>query len=477
MNRYTHVIFTLFLLIFFNKSLYASEVSYSEALERLYGSHESIAQSEADYKEKEYLKKAALGLYSPRFSVNAAYAYFGNDLVMDVDLTHVKNGINGALGGLVLPVPLPPINIPPINIPDTMEQVVQKEQFFTLNATMLWPVFTGGKIYAANKLANANLNISKAGIQVRHDELGSSMAEKYFTLRFVKDVIKVKEEVRDSMQDHYNNALKLEKAGMLAKVERLHAEMALSQAENSLNTSLREAKLAESALKSMINSTEDNVTPSTPLFIISEENIESLSYFQDMAVSGNGKLKQVQESKNLAKAGVINSISSFVPKVNVFGMANIYDYQLTSMSPEYMIGVQMSLNLFDGLQNYHRLKASKKTEESTKLLVARAEKDIKTLVEQQYITMQNAREDYMASLKSLAFTEEYLRARQKAFNQGMATSLDVVDAELALSNSKMTAITAAYKFDMALLSILTTSGMFDLFESYRARAFVEPGLK
>ena len=277
MNRYTHIIFILFLLIFFNKSLYASEVSYSEALERLYGSHESIAQSEADYKEKEYLKKSALGLYSPRFSVNAAYAYFGNDLVMDVDLTHVKNGIHGALGGLLLP-------LPPINIPDSMEQVVQKEQFFTLNATMLWPVFTGGKIYAANKLANANLNISKAGIQVRHDELGSSMAEKYFTLRFVKDVIKVKEEVRDSMQDHYNKALKLEKAGMLAKVERLHAEMALSQAENSLNTSLREAKLAESALKSMINSTEDNVTPSTPLFIISVELSRSIKFPADMKI-------------------------------------------------------------------------------------------------------------------------------------------------------------------------------------------------
>lgn len=472
MKKYLHLVFIIFLFVFTNHFSYASEVSYEQALERLYGSHESIAQSEADLKEKEYLKKAALGLYSPRFSVNAAYAYFGNDLTMDVDLTHVKNGINGALGGLPIPLPLPPLNIP-----DTMQQVVQKDQFFTLNATMLWPVFTGGKIFAANKLATANMNIAKAGVKVRHDELGASMAEKYFTLRFVKDVIKVKEEVRDSMQDHYNKALKLEKAGMLAKVERLHAEMALSEAENSLNTSIREAKLAESALKSMINSTEDNITPSTPLFIISEEDIESLSYFQDMAVSSNAKLKQVQEGKNVAKAGVINNVSSFIPKINVFGMANIYDYQLTSMSPEYMVGVQMSLNLFDGLQNYHQFKASKQTEESVKLMTLRAEKDIQTLVEQQYITMQNAREDYMASLKSLAFTEEYLRARQKAFNQGMATSLDVVDAELALSNSKMSAITAAYKFDMALLSMLTTSGIFDSFETYRARAFVEPGLK
>ena len=53
----------------------------------------------------------------------------------------------------------------------------------------------------------------------------------------------------------------------------------------------------------------------------------------------------------------------------------------------------------------------------------------------------------------------------------------MVDAELVLSNSKMSAIQAAYKFDMALINMLSTAGIFDSFESYRAKAFVEPGLK
>ncbi len=452
---------------------YGADVSFSQALESLYGTHEGIAQAEADYKQKEYSKKAALGLYSPRISLNAAYAYFGNDLTMDVDLSPVSNTVNGVFNNIGSSLPIP---LPPISLPSSMEQVVQKDQFFTLNAAMIWPVFTGGKIYAANKAASANLDIARYGRTIRHDELGIAMAEKYFTLRFIQDIIALKEDVRNSMQEHYNKALKLEKAGMLAKVERLHAEMALSDAEKSLDTSIREAKLVESALKSMISSTDENINPSTPLFIISSDNIETLIFFQDMASSTNARLKQVQSASKLAHAGVINSTSSFIPKINVFGMVNIYDYQLTSLAPDYMVGLQMSLNLFDGLQNYHQLKSSKTVEESTKLMAARAEKDIRTLVEQQYIIMENARADYNASLKSLAFTEEYLRARQKAFNQGMATSLDVVDAELALSNSKMSAIQAAYKFDMALISMLSSAGMFDSFELYRSKAFVEPGL-
>lgn len=472
MKKYKILI--LFVILFSYSSTYSADITFSQALESLYGTHEGMAQAEADYKQKEYIKKAALGLYSPRISLNAAYAYFGNDLTMDVDLSPVSNTVNGIFGSLggVLPIPLPSVSLP-----NSMEQVVQKDQFFTLNAAMIWPVFTGGKIYAANKAASANLDIAKYGKTIRHDELGISLAEKYFTLRFIQDIIALKQDVKNSMQEHYNKALKLEKAGMLAKVERLHAEMALSDAEKSLDTSLREAKLVESALKSMINSTDENINPSTPLFLVKAEDIESLAYFQDMASSSNAKLKQAQTATKLAHAGVINSTSSFIPKINAFGMVNIYDYQLSSLSPDYMVGVQMSINLFDGLQNYHQLKSSKTLEESTKLMAARAEKDIRMLVEQQYITMENARADYNSSLKSLAFAEEYLRARQKAFNQGMATSLDVVDAELALSNSKMSAIQAAYKFDMALITMLATSGMFDSFESYRAKAFVEPGLK
>lgn len=453
---------------------YAADITFSQALESLYGTHEGMAQAEADYKQKEYAKKAAMGLYSPRISLNAAYTYFGKDLSMDVDLSPVTSSLGGLLGGLGSMLPFP---LPSVDLPSSMEQVVQKEQFFTFDAALIWPVFTGGKIYAANKAANANLDIAKYGKTARHDELGIAMAEKYFTLRFIKDIIALKQDVKNSMQEHYEKAVKLEKAGMLAKVERLHAEMALTEAEKSLDTSVREAKLVESALKSMISSDEESINPTTPLFIVKREDIEDLIYFQDMSSTSNAKLKQVQSAAKLAHAGVINSTSSFIPKINAFGMVNIYDYQLSSLMPDYMVGVQMTINLFDGLQNYHQYKASKVTEESTKLMAQRAEKDIKTLIEQQYITMENAREDYNASLKSLAFTEEYVRAREKAFNQGMATSLDVVDAELALSNAKMSAIQAAYKFDIAMIKMLSTAGIFDSFEAYRAKAFVEPGLK
>ena len=471
-----NIIFTVCIILFSIRGiLYAEDITLEQALSDLYSTHEGISQADLDYRQKELERKAALGLYSPRFSINALYTYFGKDLTMDVDLDPLKQGLSGILSNLPIPLPIPPDVI--VNkIPDTVEQVVQKEQFFSLNAAMIWPVFTGGQIIAANQAAKANLAISKSERFAKRNELGSSLAEKYFTLRFAQDVVALKEDVRNSMQQHYERAIKLEKVGMLAKVERLHAEMSLKEAEKSLNQSKREIKLANSAFKSMINSQDEEIRLSTPLFIIEEGIIEPLNYFQDLASLQNPRLKQLQSAQGLAKAGVTNARSEFIPKINAFGMVNIYDYQLSSVSPDAVVGVQMKINLFDGLHGYHKYKASKSAEESVKLRLVRAEKDIKTLVEQQYISLENARADYVAAQSSLAFTEEYLRARKKAFSQGIATSLDVVDAELALSNAKLEAITAAYKFDIALIKLLETAGIFDAFNSYRVKATIEPVL-
>ena len=118
------ILLILILILFVSSTYsYGADITFSQALESLYGTHEGMAQAEADYKQKEYAKKAALGLYSPRISLNAAYAYFGNDLTMDVDLSPISNTVNGVLGSL-------PIPLPPLSLPSTMEQVVQQDQFF-----------------------------------------------------------------------------------------------------------------------------------------------------------------------------------------------------------------------------------------------------------------------------------------------------------------------------------------------------------
>lgn len=504
-NKY--IIASFMILLNYNISFAQTEkeVSLNDALNQMYNTHESIKENELNLQEKKLQRNAAWGLYAPRIDLHAGYIYMSEDATMDVDLTGLKSSLSSGFGSLAMgqinhignlisqiPIITPEQQqailqgmsestkkeLEALNskIPNSMEQKIQDRDFFSFGASMIWPIFTGGRIYAANMAAGARYDIAKSGNIDNRNSLGASLVERYFSVVLSNEMILVKREMVTSMEEHYEKAQKLEKAGMLAKVERLHAAMSLSNAQKSLDNSIRQGNLAQSALKSIMNSENETLKPTTPLFLLNMSSIDPVTYFQDLAVSKNTKLKQGKSGEKLAKAAVVNSAASLWPHINVFANAKIYDYNLTSMTPDALVGVQMSFNLFNGAKDYHNLKAAKSLEKSVKLKVERAEKDLKTLVEQLYMSMENARADFDNSKKTQEFAQEYLRAKRKAFNQGMATSLDVVDAELNLSSARMEALLAAYRFDIALVKLLEVSGIFDSFETYRGRAIAEPTL-
>lgn len=438
-------------------------MTFSQAIDRLYGSNEAIEAAKAMAESLNFEKKAAIGLFFPKVYINAAYAAFDKDLSIEVDL-------KGTFGGLA---PLFPPALGGVlgNIPN-LNQVIQQKSFFTLDATAMWTIFTGGKILAANRAAKLKMDKANVNINSVKEELGSTLAERYFSLRLATDVMSLRKEVLATMKIHYEKALKMEKAGVLAKVERLHAAVSMQDAQRTYNASVRDAQLAMAALKSIIN-VEAEINPDTPLFIISAESLEPLIFFQEQALGGNAKLLEIDIVKNLTGVATQSEMSNYYPKIFLFGNAHAYDWQLSPIMPDFTFGVGFSFNIFEGLSGYHKVQAAKAVEKSVFLKQTRAKKDINTLVEQQYMTLQNARADYEAVQASIDFTKEYVRARLKAFETGLATSLDVVDAELAFSKAKLESVMAAYKFDTALAKLLETAGMFHEFEGYRQKASIE----
>ena len=75
--------------------------------------------------------------------------------------------------------------------------------------------------------------------------------------------------------------------------------------------------------------------------------------------------------------------------------------------------------------------------------------------------------DNVAALNStIAIREELVRIRKKAFLEGMATSLEVIDAENLLSKVKVARLAAYYEYDIALMNLLAICGTPEQFSNY-----------
>ena len=93
--------------------------------------------------------------------------------------------------------------------------------------------------------------------------------------------------------------------------------------------------------------------------------------------------------------------------------------------------------------------------------------DLQVGVDKFYSQMQNAM-DYVKALNTtLEMSNELVRIREKSFKEGMATSSDVVDAEVVLSKVKTAFLLAYYQYDAALANLLSICGIPEAFHQYR----------
>jgi outer membrane protein TolC len=221
--------------------------------------------------------------------------------------------------------------------------------------------------------------------------------------------------------------------------------------------------LARTVLNNCIGYSED-VNPVTPLFVVKE--IQPLAYFQKSAIDNNPLLFQIAANRELAHQGYLKEIASFSPEIFAFGTKEIYGYKVPEYVPNWVVGIGATCTIFEGFAGSEKVKAARAQEERVAVLESKARKDILMLVEKNYQELMQALEQYEALITAYEFTQEYLRVREKAFAEGSATSLDVVDAELAFAKVKIDKLKAAYDFDVALASLLETSGISAQFEQY-----------
>ncbi len=439
---------------------------------------ENPALKAAEYEERaaQQERRAAIGLRMPQINVTGAYAYLGKDI--GVDFNNLKDPTREFAGkilgsGLITdPSILQGIQglLNPMLEADWFLKVQDRSLGFVGGEVTL-PIWMGGKINAANRAAKINEKSAvEQGNQTRN-ALISELVERYFGLSLATQVVAVRQQVVDGMRRHLEDAVALEKNGMIAQSERLYVEFKMAEAERELANAKLQVQTVASALSNTLGR-ENNWQPITTMFILSQ--VEELAYYQDLAQARNPLLNQVSLKRQLAEEGVRAQRAEFLPQVAAMGGASFYNYQVTGILPRWAVGVGVNIKLFDGLNREYKYSAAKQTARRVGELQNKAGQDVAILVEKLYNQMMNYRNQMTSIDASLAFAEEYLRMKQAAFKEGMSSSTDLIDAELNLAGVRTERLQAAYNYDLLLAQLLEASGISDEFPAYARRNDAQP---
>lgn len=337
----------------------------------------------------------------------------------------------------------------------------------TVGLTAEWIVFSGGKRIRAGKIGNAMIDIARENREQTDATQRVLLAESYFGLRLAQEVVRVRQDTYNSLKRHYENALKLEAAGMIDKAGRLFAQVNMDEAQRSLEASQKETAVLQNALRTLLNIRDTcSIQPVSPLFI--NAVLPAKEEFLQTMQTENYTVNQLQLQSHIAKQQLRIEQSGYLPDIAVFGKQTLYAHGIQSnLIPRTMIGVGFTWNLFDGLAREKRIRQSKIAQQTLAIGQEKAKDDLSVGIDKLYTQMQKSQDNVRALNTTIELSEELVRIRKKSFTEGMATSTEVIDAETMLATVRVARLAAYYEYDVALMNLLALCGIPEQFDKLR----------
>ena len=347
---------------------------------------------------------------------------------------------------------------------------ISEDQFGNVDIEILYPIFTGTKRLYANKLTKSNERLS----EINKESVGAAkyleLINVYFSLSLTESMIKVLKETHDMTSKHYSQALKMEAIGMFDKAERLIVKVSLDESERNLKDAENQAEVLREALGVIIGqkttgSSQQLISTSTPLFI--NEKYPHQEWFTDMMRQNAYVFKEADLHGDISKANIRLSQSSYYPIISVFGKQTIASYQVKdNLIPATIGGINLVWNIFDGLARERSIQATKIESEIIQETQQSLKNDIDVAVNEWYANLKQACINAKELQSSLELAQEIYRIRSKSFNEGLATSQQVLDALNIVNKTNLLLLTTYFEYDIALANLCCLCGIPQYFESF-----------
>lgn len=438
-------------------------MTFDAAWERVKSGSDQLAAAQAAVDSKTLQERGLKGLGGPVVSLSAAaYAYNAN---LDVNLDPVNQRLTQISQQLPIPLQNLPIALPVPQFPASYT-FNRHDTGTTKSISAVWPIYAGGASDAVRGFVAAQGSEARADVDKTGHELATLLVQRYFGAQLADKAAALRQTALDDIREHDVATAKMLSAGVISRVDRLQAQQAYEEARRNAFKAQDDAEMASIALARTVKS-EGVVKPETPLFVITQP-IEPLPHFLDQALLRHPGLAKVNAKKSQAEQLHQGQEALRKPQLFAFGQR-----ELKTGSANWIGGLGVRWTLFDAVDRNALAAASNKQIEQAERSEAQARSDIGLLVEKNWRSVEQARQQFLATAAGVTLSREVLRLRTAALREGTGTVLELMDAEVNQAKVQTERAQVAYDYVMALARLLESCGLSEEFSRYIARADVK----
>ena len=396
----------IFLLLNFSLAQEVQFLTLDQSLETAFKNNKSLLQKKEQIESAKFIIDEARSGFYPRLSFSGTYTYLG-----------VVPSFTFAF-------------------PGGPEEKVETgfHDNFNLGLSLQQPLFTWGRIRNSYGISQLGHQISQEELNRAKQEVKYQVESSFYRILLAEKLVQVREQALNNLDEHLKMVKARFKAGQASEFEVLRAGVQRTNAIPPLTQAKNTRDLALDAFKNLLGlDLKKNIKLAGELKFEPEEFNPNKS--EALALEKRPEIRTINIQKKIASKSL--SIARAENKPTLYGVAN-YSYQnpfysLQKWDYDWNIGFLVNINLFDGFATQSKVAQVKSTINELDIVEKQIQEGIKLEVTQAISDLNLAQENILSQEENVNQAKKALEIARVQYAEGVITSLEEMDTELALT--------------------------------------------
>ncbi len=327
---------------------------------------------------------------------------------------------------------------------------------YQMSLSFSLPLFTGGRLRSGHRQANFNLKATQENIRLTRLETVFNVKQAFYGNLLAEEFVEVAEEALTLAENHMKNVQNLFEVGMASKLDLLSAEVQVANLKPQLIRARNSLDVATLNLKTLLGiSLERPIRIEGDLAYVPLE-VEMEGILEEALVM-RPELKQIDYQRRMAGEMLKIARASYFPSLAVGGVFNFwadrFSFGRGTWQNFYSINLALTVPLFNGFETRAKIGQSKAAIREIDWTRKGMSDLIKFEVRQAVLNYQQARESLLSQEKNVEQAREVVRIAELNFSEGLATSVDVSTARVALTRARTNHSQALYDCVISLAQL------------------------
>jgi outer membrane protein len=436
-----------FLLLLITLSVSAEEhklLNLEQSLQIAKQSNLTIQAAEQKLKSDEAQISVARSALMPRISANGNYTYFKD----------VQKSVIQAEGGFGFPIPgeeMDDMSTPSVdNESELIELEFGAHHNIQGTVSLSQPVFAWGRYYYNYQAAKLGYEAAQKELTAAYEKLRLNVYEAFYRVLITQEFVKVAEQSVELVEKQLGIAQTSLDAGAATNFDVLRAKVQLANAKSQVIRAKNGVKIAKNAYKTLLNLPLADDISVEGSFEIPEVKIK-LDELIKQALEKRPEITRSQLNEQAGQKQLSVAKTRNLPDIAFFSNYQIsHSERLTEMNRIWSLGLQINIPIFDGFASRAAVKQSESVLKQLQIGTEQVMSVVETEVRNAYLALLEAKTLIDVQRKTVAQAQESVRIATIRFENGMITTVELTDTQLALIQSKVNRLQAQHDYVIGL---------------------------